>query len=576
MSSCLRITYGQYSSAGHKAVNQDAHGLCLPSGSLLQDKGAALAIADGISSSAVSHIASTVAVQAFLADYYSTPPSWSVRRSAQRVLAASNAWLYAQSRQGPRDHGHVCTFSALVLKSASVHLFHIGDARIYRLSGGVLEQLSEDHRLHTTSEHSYLSRALGVARHVEIDYRRLPLEVGDLFLLATDGVYEHLSHSQIRAIIERSGPALQDAARELVETALAQGSQDNLTAQLLRLEALPAPRADELLERLAGLPLTPLLEPGHAFDGFRILARLHSGSRSHVYQAEDLASGRQVVLKAPSAELAEDRQALARLLNEEWVASRLNNPHLLGAVPHTRPRSHLYAIARFVPGRTLRQWMRANPRPPLDEVIAIVEQIARGLQALHRLEILHQDLRPENILIDDSGFVRIIDFGAVHIAAHAESTGDLPANQMPLGSAAYAAPEYFLGEGGSELSDQFSLGVLAYELLCGQLPYGTRLAATHSPAQQRRLAYRSLLENESAFPAGLDAVIRQAVHPLPRRRHEALSSFIHQLRHPSAATLRIPEPASLAQRLRFWQRLALLLGTTVVALALCLIRLGMN
>ncbi|QLF92636.1 bifunctional protein-serine/threonine kinase/phosphatase [Pseudomonas sp. ABC1] len=576
MSDPLRIDYGQYSSAGRKAINQDAHGLRLPSGSLLQDKGLALALADGISSSAVGHVASAVAVQGFLADYYSTPPSWSVRLSVQRVVAANNAWLFGQSRQGPRDHGHVCTFSALVLKSTTAHLFHVGDARIYRLSGGTLEQLSEDHRLHTTSEHSYLSRALGVARHVEIDYRRLPLQVGDLFLLATDGVHEHLSRSQIQSIIERPGQDLDTAARELVETALAQGSQDNLTVQLLRLYALPLPTAGELFEQLAELPPAPLLEPGQRFDGFRISTVLHSGSRSHVYQAEDLASGRQVVIKAPSAELASDRQALARLLNEEWVARRLDNPHLLGAVSHERPRSHLYTLASFVPGRTLRQWLRDNPQPPLDSVIAIVEQIARGLQALHRLEILHQDLRPENILIDDSGFVRIIDFGAVHIAAHAENASVPSTSHLPLGSAAYAATEYFLGEGGSELSDQFSLGVITYEMLSGQLPYGTRLAATRSPAQQARLAYRSLLEDEGAFPAWLDAVIRQAVHPRPQRRHEALSSFIHQLRHPGAATLRVREPASLAQRLRFWRRLALLLGTAVLALTLCLIRLATN
>lgn len=574
MSSHLQLSYGQHSTAGRKPVNQDACGLSLPCGTLLQDKGAALAIADGISSSAVSHVASAAAVQGFLADYFSTPPSWSVRRSAQQVLTALNAWLYAQSRQGPRDQGHVCTFSALVLKSTTAHLFHVGDARIYRLSGGVLEQLSEDHRLHTTSEHSYLSRALGVAQHVEIDYRTLSLEVGDLFLLATDGVYEHLSRHQMQALISAPEQPLDDRAQALVETALAQGSGDNLSAQLLQVQALPLPHADEWLERLIGLPPAPILTPGSHFDGWKILACLHSGSRSHVYQAADPDTCAQVVIKTPSGELAQDRAALTRLLNEEWVACRLNNPHLLGAVTCPRARSHLYTLSRFEPGQNLRQWMRKNPRPSLERVRDIITQVARGLQALHRLEILHQDLRPENILIDDNGQVRIIDFGAVHIAAHAENAGDSPVSYLPLGSAAYAAPEYFLGDGGSELSDQFSLGVLAYELLSGQLPYGTRIAAACSAAEQDRLRYRSLQENDGAIPNWLDAVIRQAVHPRPHRRHEALSSFIHQLHHPSPAALRVREPASLEQRLRFWRCLALLLGATTLALGLCLIRLA--
>src|SRR3546814_542532 len=160
----LRVAAGQYSDRGRKPSNQDFHGLCIPEGALLAAKGIAAALADGISSSEVSRIASETAVAGFLEDYYCTPESWSVNKSAQRVLSAANAWLHAQTRQGPhrhdRDRGYVCAMSVLVLKSTTAHILHIGDARIYRLRGAVLEQLTDDHRIWVSRDKRYLGRAL--------------------------------------------------------------------------------------------------------------------------------------------------------------------------------------------------------------------------------------------------------------------------------------------------------------------------------------------------------------------------------------------------------------------------------
>ena len=119
----LSITLGQASSRGIQALNQDFHGACIPAGAVLNSKGITLALADGISSSNVSQIASETAVSGFLSDYYCTSDAWSVKHSAQRVLASMNAWLYSQTRQSPyrfdRDRGYVCTFTTLILKSAT-------------------------------------------------------------------------------------------------------------------------------------------------------------------------------------------------------------------------------------------------------------------------------------------------------------------------------------------------------------------------------------------------------------------------------------------------------------------------
>lgn len=247
MSAQLQVALGQHSDKGRKEINQDFHGAVVPAEPQLTAKGIAVALADGISSSAVSQLASETAVRGFLEDYYCTSPAWSVKKSAQRVLMSVNSWLYSQTRQGPdphdKDRGYVCTFSALVLKSNTAHLFHAGDARIYRLRDRSLEQLTTDHRLWVASGQSYLSRALGVNPHLEIDYQSTPLEPGDTFLILTDGVYQSVSERFIVDTVRQQGADPAGAARALVAGALERGSDDNLTALVVNVLSLPAGEA---------------------------------------------------------------------------------------------------------------------------------------------------------------------------------------------------------------------------------------------------------------------------------------------------------------------------------------------
>ena len=194
----------------------------------------------------------------------------------------------------------------------------------------------------------------------------------------------------------------------------------------------------------------------------------------------------------------------------------------------------------------------------------VVEQIAGGLRSLHRKEMLHQDLRPANVMIDRSGTVKIIDFGSVRVAGVMEAAPDLDAAEV-LGTAQYTAPEYYLGEGGSERSDLYSLGVIAYHLLTGRLPYGTKVAAARTRAAQRRLVYASALDEARAVPVWLDEVLRRAVAVDPAKRHEVLSEFTHALRHPSPAALG-GRHRPLAERnpVRFWQVVSALLAAALV------------
>jgi len=568
----LKISAGQYSDKGRKETNQDFHGICIPQEPQLSAKGIAIALADGISSSAVSDVASQYAVAGFLEDYYCTSEAWSVKTSAERILSATNAWLHAQTQKSQyrydKDKGYVCTLSAMVIKSATAHIFHVGDSRIYRLRGKALEQLTSDHRVWISQGQSYLGRALGFKPQLEIDYQAQQVEQGDIFLLATDGVYEHVSEHEMARIIHASAGepgGLDVAARALVDKAFAQGSGDNLTAQVVRVDALPRREAGEMLQQLSGLPLPPILEARAQFDGYTIVREVQGSSRSHIYLATDNDTGALVILKTPSIDLGGDPAYLERFLTEEWIARRINSAHVLKPYVPTRKRHYVYVATEYIDGQTLAQWMRDNPRPALEVVRGLVEQLAKGLRAFHRLEMLHQDLRPENIMIDATGTAKIIDFGATRVASLAEAE---PGSQPGLlGTAQYSAPEYFLGEGGSPRSDLFSLGVITYQMLTGRLPYGAEVAKCRTRAAQNKLRYDSALRDDRETPAWIDEVLRKAVHPDPAKRYGELSEFVYDLRHPSQAFLhKTRQPLLERNPVAFWRGLALVLAAVIVVL----------
>lgn len=570
MTSQLVLSIGQHSDKGCKPANQDFHGVYVPREPQLGSKGVAVAIADGISSSDVSHIASQAAVTSFLEDYYCTSEAWSVRTSGERVLVATNAWLYAQTQasQGryDKDRGYVCTLSALVIKSTTAHLFHVGDTRIYQVHGNTLEQLTIDHRVQVSPGQTYLGRALGIDSHLEIDYRTLPVEQGDCFVLATDGVYEFADAAFIASAIRDHAADLDLAARVVVEEALRRGSCDNLTVQVVRIDELPAPDANEIYRQMAGLPFPPLLEPRAEFDGYKIIRELHGSSRSHIYLAVDIASEEVVVIKTPSVDLQGDPAYLERFLMEEWVARRINSAHVLKPCAQMRKRGYLYVVMEYIEGRTLAQWMIDHPKPDLDTVRGIVEQIAKGLRAFHRLEMVHQDLRPENIMIDGTGTVKIIDFGSTKVAGVMEISTPLERQHL-LGTPQFTAPEYFLGEAGSVQSDLYSLGVIAYRMLTGKLPYGIEIAQATSRAAQRKLQYEPVRTAVRHVPQWVDEAIAKAVHPEPAKRYEELSEFLYDLHHPNKAFLnRTRLPLIERDPVHFWKGVSLVLVMVVIFL----------
>ena len=564
MSKALKINIGSATNKGVKEINQDFLDSVTPKEPLLSAKGIALAMADGISSSKVSQVASETAVASFLEDYYCTSDSWSVKSSVQKVIGSINSWLYAQTRNSQyrfdKDKGYICTFSALVFKSNAAHIFHSGDTRIYRLSGGQLEQLTEDHRRVVSSDVTYLTRALGIDQILEIDYQKQAIEKGDTFVIATDGVYEFISGTNIVKTIKNAN-SLSDAAQAIIDQAIELGSDDNLSVQIARVDNVPEYQLDEV-HQLTMLPLPPRLAPRMQFDGYEIIREIYISSRSHVFLARDNDTNETVVIKTPSAELRNDSKYLEHFMLEEWIAKRVNNPHVAKAIEPTRKRNFLYLVSEYIDGISLHQWMTDNPKPKLEQVRSIIEQVAKGLQAFHRQEMIHQDLRPNNIMIDSTNTVKIIDFGSTFIAGVTNANTE----EIMRGTIRYSAPEYFLGKLGTQHSDIYSLACITYQMLSGKFPYSNVMAQTKSLSEQEKLGYNSLIISNTDLPIWLDYTLKRGLEINPLKRYGEISEFIQDLRHPNKIYLAKTKPPLIERDpVMFWQCVSIILFIIVIA-----------
>jgi len=534
----LKISVGFYSDKGVKPRNEDFLGALIPEDGQLIHKGITLAIADGMSGSDAGHEASHCCVVGFLNDYYSTPDSWSVKKSAQKILSATNSWLYSQGQQ--RYHstkGMVSTLSIVVLKSKTAHLFHIGDSRIYRLRQGNLEQLTRDHRIWVSNDKNYLNRAMGIEPWLEVDYKTVLLETGDLFFMSTDGVHDFLTEKQLKNQLQSEGE-LKAMAESIAQQASDNNSDDNISCQIFRVDEIPLAREDEVLRAYVNLPFPPPLEVGMSLDGYVIEAELHASKRTQIYRAFDTKTKTQVILKTPSILFEDDTHYIEHFLHEEWAGKRLQHDNILKVFGSDRVKSCIYYATEFIQGETLREWIDRQEQPDIEEVRAIVNQIAKGLMAFHRMEMLHQDLKPENIMLDNKGVIKIIDFGSVKIAGITEMTPLEQQEDNVLGTLNYTAPEYHLGQRGTTKSDLFSLAVIAYEMINGALPFGGNMPERPNKINMAKLNYVPSFQHNSMVPIWIDETLRKGVSIAPQGRYDEISEFLYNLATPNPIFLK--------------------------------------
>lgn len=568
----LEITFGGYSVAGEKPENQDAFAAWQPSAGSALYKGIACCIADGVSCSDNAQQASVTSVTHFLNDYYSTPDSWDVKTAAGKVLSSLNAWLYHHGQQASARHNSlVTTFSSVILKSGTMHLFHVGDSRVYRLRGDSLECLTRDHTHRHGNGKDYLSRAMGMDTHLEVDYQSQPLEAGDVFLLTTDGVHGFLTDKRMRDVLVanllpgQNQTVFEKCARVLANQAIDSGSNDNLTALIVRVENIPQQDIEETHRALTERVIPPVLNIGDRLDHFEVEQTLYSGTRSHLYRALNSRDGKRYVLKAPSINFEEDLVYLEGFIREQWVGSRIDHPNVMKILPPEPHGRFMFHQCELIEGESLRQWMHDHPEPELNQVRSIVEQIINGLRAFQRMGMVHRDLKPENIMITRKGQVKLIDFGTVHVKGLAEVQSAIN-EDCPVGSVNYIAPEYVIDGIATMQSDLFSLGVIVYEMLCGEQPF--RMSHVHRTGAKSvsEWKYHPLKNSRPDVPRWLDLAIEKACHPDIHQRQSAYSELWSDLTRPNSQLLSQYEHRPLTQKYadKVWPAVSALLFLIVV------------
>ncbi len=518
------------------------------------------AIADGIGGAKGGRVAAETAVRGFIDGFWDLPETMEVRRAAATIVNSLNKWIQSLGRQDPELAGMGCTFTALVLRGRVAHLLHVGDTRAYRLRGDRLACLTTDHvREESGAARSHvLTRALGVEPELRLDYASLPVALHDRFLLCSDGVYGTLTDEAIADILrERSAPG--DAAKALVAAAFDSGGTDNSTALVLDVVALPTADTADIGGAIMQLPLIPVPIDGETIDGFVLKVPISDGRYSRLFGAVDEIEGGEVALKFPKPEVAAEATFHAAFVREAWVGSRINSPWV-GRIIELPPgrQTCLYTVMPLYTGELLERRLSRPPGLGLEEGRNIAIKLAQGAAALHRAGIIHRDIKPDNVILESEGSLKLIDLGVVRIPG----LEDFPPEDIP-GTHAYMAPEMFAGEPGNQATDIYALGVTMFRAFTGEFPYGN-LDAVSPPRRDRPKEFAVLRPD---LPAWVQAALGRAIAINPADRFRDMTEFALEMEAgPARAPAAMRRPLTLYERhpLRFWQGIAAALALALL------------
>jgi eukaryotic-like serine/threonine-protein kinase len=200
---------------------------------------------------------------------------------------------------------------------------------------------------------------------------------------------------------------------------------------------------------------------------YRLDARVGAGGMSTVYRAHDETLQRQVAIKLLNREVSSDSDQLERFRREARAVAQLSHPHIVGVIDAGEDDNRPYIVFEYIEGETLKERIRRQGRLSIPEAVAYAIEIARALGAAHARHIVHRDVKPQNVLIDEEGSAKVTDFG---IARTLDEEG-LTADGRVIGTTDYVSPEQALGHHVTGQSDLYSLGIVLYEMLTGEVPF---------------------------------------------------------------------------------------------------------
>jgi len=519
--------------------------------------GVVAALADGVSTGGGGREAARSTVHALLNDYYATPATWDTTVALDRIIAAHNIWLvdHNRRRQGVTQADGarlgMCTLTALVLRGHGYVLAHVGDSRAYLVRGAECTQLTQDHSLGSLPFQNGLTRAVGLDDALRVDYLAGELQIGDTFVLTSDGVHGFLKRQSLQALATTGGA--QDAADALVAHALASGGRDNASAVVLRIKGLAAERLEDAERRGRQLPIPPRWQAGDVIDGMQVEDCVFANGVHRLYRVQDLHTTQRFALKTLHEARANDPQERAMLAHEAWLGARVTERDARGLVRvHERQDATcFYALFEWHPGVTLGEMLGKAQRFTVTDVVEGATVLVRALGRLHQHGVIHRDIKPDNLHLGDDGQWRILDLGVALSGKEPEALRVLHA-----GTPSYMNPEQWGDDPEAaracSQSDLFAFGVTLYQWLTGKLPYGDV-----EPYQMGRYKRDPVAPSRMRpdVPIWLDHLILKAIAREPRQRFETAEELLLGLERGASRPLNAPLSTPLLARnpVAVWQ-----------------------
>jgi len=469
----LQLQYSSSSIVGPRDKNEDSIGFIVPESDLMHSKGACFAIADGVSGSSDGLFASKNTIKSLLNDFYSTPTTWTIQESLNKVITSINLWIYNQSQTDKYQSSLATTLSALILRGNSYFIAHVGDTRIYLIRNKKIKKLTCDHVWNESDMRHILSKAIGLDKLISVDFYEGKLKKGDIFVILSDGVWDYLSDEKIESTIINLKKD-KNFAQALTGQAIKKKTKDNASAFVVQVDEVGDDSIGNLQSMQRHLPVPKKLVEGDLIDSFKVVEKIHESRKTILYKVKNK-KNQTFVLKTLAPSLDKSSDDKKSIINEEWILKRLVSEHFPQIVSEAIDKTYLYFIMTWHSGVTLQQRIENDHHFFINGVINIASNVANAISVLHRLNVIHRDIKPDNILYGYDHKIRILDFGVVKNS----QIDDISSMNNP-GTPSFMAPELFQGHQADEQTDIYALGVTLYYLLTRKYPYG-EIEAFQSP-----------------------------------------------------------------------------------------------